>query len=225
MKTRIVTIGWAVLMVIAVAAGGATGQRRVVAAFYPIAYAAQQIGGPTVSVRNLTPAGAEPHDLELQPSDVVAIQRADDVFYLGEGFQPAVAKAVASTHAHGIDLLERVRLRTGKDEQGHPGLDPHVWLDPVRYAGIARTIGHVLARPRATASFVARLRALDGVYRAGPVTGGRAVAQGAREADRHGAPLARDDRLLRNLGQRRSSPRPSRGTLMSRPPCSTRSRV
>ena len=154
-------------MVITVTASGAAGQRRVVAAFYPIAYAAQEIGGPTVSVRNLTPAGAEPHDLELQPSDVVAIQRADDVFYLGEGFQPAVEKAVASAHAHGIDLLERVRLHTGKDEQGHPALDPHVWLDPLRYAGMARTIGHVLARSLATASFVARLRALDGTYRAG----------------------------------------------------------
>jgi len=165
-KTRIVTI--AIVAAVTAAGNGAAAEgRHVVAAFYPVAYAAQEIGGTTVSVRNLTPAGAEPHDLELQPSDVVANQRADDVFYLGEGLQPAVAKAVASTHAHGIDLLERVRLRTGKDEQGHPGLDPHVWPDPVRYAGMARTIGHVLARPRATASFVARPRALDGLYRVG----------------------------------------------------------
>jgi zinc transport system substrate-binding protein len=167
-KTRIVTIACVVAVVLVSAAtSGVAGQRRVVAAFYPVAYAAQEIGGPTVSVRNLTPAGAEPHDLELQPSDVVAIQRADDVFYLGEGFQPAVEKAVASTHAHGIDLLERVRLHIRKDEQRHPALDPHVWLDPLRYAGMATTIGHVLARPRATASFVARPRALDGMYRVG----------------------------------------------------------
>ena len=149
------------------AASWAAETRRVVAAFYPVAFAAQEIGGATVSVRNLTPAGAEPHDLELRPSDVVSIQRADLVLYLGEGFQPAVEKAVKSTHAHGVDLLAGFRLRSGKDEQGHQALDPHVWLDPLRYADLASRIGGALGRPRATAAFVARLRALDARYHAG----------------------------------------------------------
>ena len=167
MKTRIVTIivAGGVLLVLPAASGAET--RRVVAGFYPIAYAAQDIGGATVSVQNLTPAGAEPHDLELRPSDVVSIQRADLVLYLGEGFQPAVEKAVKSTHAHGVDLLAGFRLRSGKDEQGHQALDPHVWLDPLRYAELASRIGGALGRPRATAAFVARLRALDAQYRAG----------------------------------------------------------
>ena len=39
--------------------------------------------------------GAEPHDLELTPSDVAAVSDADLVVYL-EGFQPAVDDAVAS---------------------------------------------------------------------------------------------------------------------------------
>lgn len=137
------------------------------AAFYPVAYAAQEIGGASVAVRNLTPAGAEPHDLELKPSDVVSIQRADLVLYLGEGFQPAVEKAVAATHAHAVDLLTGLELRRGKDEQGNPALDPHVWLDPVRYAQMAARIGRAFGRPQPTAAYVARLRALDARYRAG----------------------------------------------------------
>jgi zinc transport system substrate-binding protein len=167
-KTRIVTIIviGAVPFVLA-ATIGAAETRRVVAAFYPVAYAAQQIGGPSVTVQNLTPAGAEPHDLELRPSDAVSIQRADLVLYLGKGFQPAVEKAVRSTHAHGVDLLAGVRLRTGRDEQGHPALDTHVWLDPMRYAEMASRIGSALGRPRATTAFLARLRALDAQYRAG----------------------------------------------------------
>jgi zinc transport system substrate-binding protein len=149
------------------AAGGAAGTRHVVAAFCPVAYAAEEIGGAAVSVENLTPAGAEPHDLELKPSDVVAIGRADVVFYLGDGFQPAVERAVASTHAHALDLLAGLRLRSGKDEQGHAVLDSHVWLDPLLYARLASAIGHALDRPAQTSSFVQRLRALDRQYRSG----------------------------------------------------------
>src|SRR6266545_6865332 len=42
--------------------GESNGRRDVVAAFYPLAFAAEQIGGKSVDVANLTPAGAEPHD-------------------------------------------------------------------------------------------------------------------------------------------------------------------
>src|SRR5262245_6290271 len=74
--------------------GGAGGRTDVVAAFYPLAWAAEQIGGDSVSVRNLTPAGAEPHDIELSARDVERIRGADVVFYLGDDFQPGVQDAV-----------------------------------------------------------------------------------------------------------------------------------
>ena len=54
----------------------ASGNDAVVAAFYPLAYAAEQIAGPRRAVRNLTPAGAEPHDLELTPGDVREVDDA-----------------------------------------------------------------------------------------------------------------------------------------------------
>src|SRR5205823_11943048 len=68
--------------------------RTVVAAFYPLAYAAEQIGGPSVDVTNLTPSGAEPHDVELTAREVADLQKADFVLYLSHGFQPAVEEAV-----------------------------------------------------------------------------------------------------------------------------------
>jgi zinc transport system substrate-binding protein len=154
------------LLILPVSASAAH-PKSVVAAFYPVAYAAQQIGGPTVTVTNLTPAGAEPHDLELRISDVSKIAKADLVLYLGEGFQPPVEMAVASTHAHAIDLLANQNLAQGKDEQGKPALDPHVWLDPNLYAKMATQIGQALNRPQATAAFLARLKALNLAYRTG----------------------------------------------------------
>ena len=83
----------------------AGAKRQVVAAFYPVAYAAEQIAAPTIEVRNLTPAGAEPHDLELTPGDVRDVQAAALVLYLGEGFMPGLETAVAERHGRSIDLL------------------------------------------------------------------------------------------------------------------------
>jgi zinc transport system substrate-binding protein len=146
---------------------GASPPRDVVAAFYPIAYAARSIATPGTRVGDLTPAGAEPHDIELTPTDVVRIGKAQLVLYVGAGFQPAVEKAVATTGAHAVDLLAGQRLSSGAGAEGKHGLDPHVWLDPVRYAQIARRIGAALGRPEAARRFGLRLRALDGAYRQG----------------------------------------------------------
>jgi zinc transport system substrate-binding protein len=143
----------------------APGQRSVVAAFYPIAYAAEQIGGDTVHVDNLTPAGAEPHDIELSPRDVTRIREADFVFYLDRGFQPALERAVDGASGTVVDLLQGIPLRPAA--AGEHGLDPHVWLDPILYARMARRIGQVLGRPAQARAFAQRLAELDVEFRRG----------------------------------------------------------
>ena len=135
-----------------------SGPTLVVAAFYPLAYAAEQVGGPAVTVENLTPAGAEPHDLELTPREVGDVLRADLVLYLGAGFQPAVAKAVDGRKGPSLDFLATARGGS---------VDPHVWLDPQRYATIVHQIGKALGRRREAAILVTRLNRLDREYRLG----------------------------------------------------------
>jgi zinc transport system substrate-binding protein len=137
-----------------------TDRRSVVAAFYPLAYAAQQLGGPQVHVTNLTPAGAEPHDLELRPSDVNAVNHAGVVLLMGHGFQPQLERVAAGSKADVLTLLDT----PGLDRHG---LDPHVWQDPLRYALLVDRIGKALHAEPAAARFVARLRVLDRDYRAG----------------------------------------------------------
>ena len=85
-----------VLALAGVVAGcrGSGNRSQVVAAFYPLAFAAQAVGGPGLEVRNLTPSGAEPHDIELTPRDVAAVQQARLVLYLSHGFQAALEEAV-----------------------------------------------------------------------------------------------------------------------------------
>jgi zinc transport system substrate-binding protein len=145
------------------------GGPTVVAAFYPLAYAAERIADPGVEVHNLTPVGAEPHDLELSPRDVEELDAAEHVFYLGGDFMPALEDAVTG-EKRAVDLLAGQRLARsaahghGKEES-EP--DPHVWLDPLRYARLATRIGDVLGRPQAAKEVVAELRRLDAEFRAG----------------------------------------------------------
>jgi zinc transport system substrate-binding protein len=143
----------------------ASGQTTsVVAAFYPLAYAAEQIGGPRVDVLNLTPPGTEPHDVELSARDVERVRSADVVFYVGSGFQPALEEALQGSEAAAVDLLEGLQLREAADDDLE--FDPHVWLDPLRYAEMSDRIGSALGRPREAATFRARLEGLDREYEA-----------------------------------------------------------
>jgi len=126
------------------AANGTVGGRlAVVASFYPLQFATQQIGGDLVEVTSLTRPGAEPHDIELTPRDVATVSRASLVVY-EKGLQGAVDQAVESEGGNrGLDVAPAahldLRLASGTT-------DPHFWLDPQRYSEVATVIAGRLAR-------------------------------------------------------------------------------
>lgn len=149
---------------------GTTERTKVVAAFYPLAYAASVIGGKHVEVANLTPPGIEPHDLELTTDQVDALQDAGLVLVMGKGFQPAVEKVAGDRDRGTLRVLDALALR-GKHRQ-----DPHVWLDPVLMGKVVDETRGALAKAdpahaRVFAANAARLQreldALDADYRAG----------------------------------------------------------
>jgi zinc transport system substrate-binding protein len=157
-----------VLVLVLAGCGGASAQHgpTVVAAFYPLAWAAEHVAGGTAHVRNLTPPGAEPHDIELTPKDVADLERADVVLYLSHGFQPAVEQALRGARGKRVDALAGVSLRSGVgDEAGKT--DPHVWLDPVLFARVVQRVGTALGDTRRGDALARRVHALDGVYRTG----------------------------------------------------------
>ena len=143
---------------------------KVVAAFYPLQYAAEQVGGAAVEVVNLTPPGAEPHDLELTPQDVALIGEADLIVYI-PGFQPALDEAIAQEaadrsldvltaipdqlegHDDGHDHGDEGHSDEGHSDEGHSdeghsdeaGIDPHVWLNPLNMGIIGGEIAGRLA--------------------------------------------------------------------------------
>jgi zinc transport system substrate-binding protein len=137
----------------------------VVANFFPVAEAVREVGGALVDVTNLTPAGVEPHDLELTSRDIDRIAGAALVFYVGSGFQPAVADAAKQRHLPTIDVAAGLL----------DGADAHFWLDPTRMAKAVDRVRAALARtdPAHRADFVrrasayeAKLAALDAEYSA-----------------------------------------------------------
>lgn len=139
--------------------GADSGDGGVVAAFYPLALAAAEVAPDGTVVRNLTPAGAEPHDLELDARDVEAIRDARLVVYLGGGFQPALEDALEDGDGASFDALRAPGVRPRSDTEGT--VDPHVWLDPVRYAAVARALAVELGDPARADGFAARLERLD----------------------------------------------------------------
>jgi zinc transport system substrate-binding protein len=141
--------------------GSATEEpdQTVVAAFYPLAYLAERIA-PAAAVRNLTPAGAEPHDIALSPRDVEAVRSSEVVLYVGGDFMPAVEDA-----AEGSD--QAVDLLAGADPLPD---DPHAWLDPGRYATMAAVAARALGEEGAEAELGDELAALDMEFRNGLAT-------------------------------------------------------
>ena len=108
----------------------------VVAAFYPLEYAAERVAGEAVGVESLAQPGVEPHDLELTIQETALIANASVVVY-EKGFQPAVDEAV-DQNATGevLDVTGAARL---EDD------DPHFWLDPLRLADVGDAIAGALA--------------------------------------------------------------------------------
>jgi zinc transport system substrate-binding protein len=138
------------------------GKLDVVAAFYPLQYATQQVGGDRVTVTNLVKPGAEPHDLELQPKQVGEISNADLVVYLRD-FQPAVDETVdQQAKKTSLDVATVQPLQPAPAGSEETGNDPHVWLDPIRFAAIAEKIADRLATldPGHAADIQARAGAL-----------------------------------------------------------------
>jgi len=172
----------------------AASKQSVVAAFYPVAYAAQRVGGNRVDVTNLTPAGAEPHDLELTPKQIDEILNADLVFDLGRRFQPAVEKAAAQRDGPTVSLLDTLPINAGKKavkEGDANALDPHVWLDPVLMQDLVRQVQRSLTKadPKGRAvytrnadRFVAELRTLNDRYSQGLATCKRKLIVTSHEA-------------------------------------------
>lgn len=104
----------------------------VVAAIYPLAWVAAEVGGDRVGVLDLTAPGVEAHDATLTAGQRAELQSADVVLLLGvPGFQPDVERASEEASGAVVDVTAVLDLLPG---EGDLAADPHFWLDPLLLA-------------------------------------------------------------------------------------------
>ncbi len=146
--------------------GRLTAQTRmkIVATTGMIADTTARIGGAHVEVRGLMGPGVDPHAYRQTRSDIVALTRADLVFWHGlyleaqmEDFFHSLAErreVMAVAEAVPPEFLLSHDTYTDK-------VDPHVWMNPELWTNVAKTIamGLSTARPGASEEFAANLGA------------------------------------------------------------------
>lgn len=149
---------------------GAGGDKKPVAltSFYPLYFLTATIAGDRMTVRNLVPAGAEPHDWEPSTRDMASLKDATLFVYNGAGFDAWAPKAIAAAPARrriDLEATSGLPLAPAQGEQAKESAhDPHVWLDPLLAKDLAARIAGALtqAEPAGKEVYAANLTALQG---------------------------------------------------------------
>jgi len=158
--------------------GAAQPKLKVVASFYIPYEFTKNVGGERVEVKNLVPAGAEPHDFEPSPADIRAIEEAHVFVYNGAGMESWVERVLSAVKNREklivIEMTKGLPLRKVEDEELE--FDPHAWTDPILVKDMAKNIQEGLIAADSAGSslytdnakaFQAKLDALDAQIREG----------------------------------------------------------
>ncbi|MGV8085166.1 MAG: metal ABC transporter substrate-binding protein [Candidatus Bilamarchaeum sp.] len=151
------------------------GKLKVVASFYPMYDIAKNVGGESVDVSTIVPAGVEPHEYEPTSRQIESINQSDVVVILGSGmggFENTMVQAREVVNASkGLQLLTMV------DDESESGLivtDPHVWLSAKNMIRMSENVRDALIAKdpknenvyRANAdSYIAKLNRIDLSYK------------------------------------------------------------
>jgi len=198
-KTTILGIGilLAVIIIAAVAyvalnhsaglsagSGNGDGKLQVVTSFRPITLLVEPVAGDHVTVTQILPPGAEPHEYEPTPNDALAIQNAKILFYDGPFMEPwadrlataANPDIVRASFYDAVPAPVFAQLKADDPDFPDPEQDPHIWLSPRLAEYYVQDIADKLsaadpanssAYQANAASYEVRLKKLDEEYKTG----------------------------------------------------------
>lgn len=144
---------------------------RVVASITDLGSIASAVGGDQVEVQAIARPTADVHHVEVLPSYMVRVSRAQLYIKVGLGLDQWADQIIDGSRNDKLTVLdagERIdalEKPTGKVEASmgdvHPNGNPHYWLDPHNGTVVAREIAEVLGRldPAHAADFTARAEA------------------------------------------------------------------
>jgi manganese/iron transport system substrate-binding protein len=167
--------GMATIVAPALAQTGAAKPLRVVTTFTVIQDIAQNVGGTSAIVESITKPGAEIHDYQPTPLDVVKAQAADLVLWNGmnlerwfERFFTNVRQVRSAVVSDGV---EPMGIKEGPYE-GKP--NPHAWMstsaaliyvENIRKAFAAADPANAESYARNAAAYAAQIRAVEAPLR------------------------------------------------------------
>src|ERR1700733_5909223 len=111
--------------------GFAEAKTHVLVSIAPQKFLVEQIGGEHVAVDVIVPPGANSHTYEPTPRQMIAIQKGEIWFRMGESFENRMIPSLQQKteiidQREGIDLIE-MGCGCCNARDAH---DPHIWLSP-----------------------------------------------------------------------------------------------
>lgn len=113
--------------------------RKVLVTVAPYRQVVEILSQGKLDVEVLVPAGANVHDFEPTPRQVIGVSQVDLWFRVGEAFEGRVQQSLESHRQDLVvhDLRKGLSLRAMDETHGHSihcshahGLDLHIWLSP-----------------------------------------------------------------------------------------------
>jgi len=93
---------------------------------------AQNVAGTRLRVETLIPAGADPHEFEPAPADVVAITKSQVLIANGLGYEAWLSKTLENMDSQQLVIIASEGLTPSTDISGeNPDGDPHMWMNPL----------------------------------------------------------------------------------------------
>ena len=143
------------LALLALVPDSASAKLRVAASITDLASIASSVGGDQVEVFAIARPGADVHRVEVLPSYMVQVSRADLYLKVGLGLDQWAdgiidgsrnAKLKVLDCGTGITPLEKPTAVNASMGDVHPFGNPHYWLDPRNGVIVAREVAEELGR-------------------------------------------------------------------------------
>lgn len=163
-------------LALAITAHAAGAKKRVVTTFTIIQDMAQNVAGDAAIVESITKPGAEIHEYEPTPLDIVKAQQADLVLWNGFGLERWFEKFYGSLKNVPSAVLTDGIEPMGISEGPYSGkANPHSWMSPANAVIYVENIRKVLVKidpenaktyDANAAAYTAKIKALDAPIRA-----------------------------------------------------------
>ena len=134
-----------------------TDTPTIAVSILPLKYFVDRISGGDFDVTVIVPPGASPETYEPALRQMKEVAAADAYFQIGLiDFEQPFARSVKENApgmqivnlSEGLDLLAGVCSHHHNHTAHGHGIDPHIWLSPIRVRSMAANIGKVLAEIR-----------------------------------------------------------------------------